>query len=103
MKNILALSLLALSFNTFAARSAPIEVPYPTHQEAYYGTIKRVESEVKSKLMEKALQFCGTKENLALVSDVEVRFSFDMIEEDNVIFEGSYPLAAATGVAHCRD
>lgn len=104
MRNIMTLSFLVLSFNVFANPSdgTVVEVPYPTQQSAYYGTIERVESDVKKELMDKAIAVCGTKENLAALSNVEVKISFEVIDLNKEIFEGLYPLAAASAVAHCR-
>lgn len=105
MKSIMALSFLVLSFNTFASSSdgIVIEVPYPTQQTAYYGTIARVESGIKQELTDKAIEVCGTNENVAAIANVEVKFSFEIIKKDKKTFEGLYPLAAASAVAVCRD
>lgn len=104
MKQILALSLFVLSFNVFANTSegTAIEVPYPTQQRSFYGPISRVEKEVKKDLMDKAIAVCKTKANIAAIANVEVKVAFDLIEIDNEIFEGGYPLAAASAVVYCR-
>jgi hypothetical protein len=105
MKNILAISILALSFNSFAnaTEGTAILVPYPTHQTAYYGGISRVEADVLAELKAKAVAVCKTKENIAAIADVEAKFSFQLIEEDNELFEGGYPLASASAVVYCHN
>jgi len=104
MKKIVALSILVLSFNSFANSNdgTTITVPYPTQQSAFYGTISQLENDIKKELTDKAIVVCGNKENLAAISDVEVKIAFDTIVINKEIFEGLYPLAAASAIAHCR-
>jgi hypothetical protein len=105
MKNILALSILALSLNSFASATegTVVVVPYPTQHGAYFGGIKRVEGEVLADLKAKVLAVCKTKENIAAIANVEVKVSFDLIMEDSDEFEGGYPLASATAEVFCHN
>lgn len=104
MKKIMALSFVFLSFNAVANANegTAIAVPYPTQQGAFYGTISQLDNDIKKELTDKAIAVCGSKENLGAISDVEVKISFDTIVIDKEIFEGLYPLAAASAIAHCR-
>ncbi len=103
MKNIFALVIAALSMNTFATIpvATPINVPYPTQQERFTGTIRNVEVKLKNDLLEKAIQVCGTKENVAAISNVEVKVSFDVILIEKPLFEGMYPLGSVSALVEC--
>lgn len=100
MKKILIAAISILTMNTMAGTI--IHVPYPVQQERFYGTISRIEPQVKAALMQKAVEVCQTQENIAAISNVEAKFSFDVIELKNPLFQGSYPLASASAVVDCR-
>ncbi len=103
MKNFFALVIAALSMNTFASipEGTPINVPYPTHQERFGGTIRTVELKLKSDLIQEAVEVCGTKENIAAISNVEVKVSFDVIKIEEEQFRGTYPLGAVSALVFC--
>jgi hypothetical protein len=103
MKNFFALVIAALSMNTFASipEGTPINVPYPTHHERFSGAIRNVETKLKSDLMEKAIEVCGTKENISVISNVEVKVSFEILKIEEPQFKGSYPLGAVSALVEC--
>ena len=105
MKNFFALVIAALSMNTFASipEGTPINVPYPTHQERFSGRIRSVELKLKSDLIQEAVEVCGTKENIAVISNVEVKVSFDVIKIEEQNFQGSYPLGAVSALVICSN
>ena len=100
MKKILIAAISILTMNAMAGTI--IHVPYPVQQERFYGTISRIEPQIKAALMQKAVEVCQTQENIAAISNVEAKFSFDVIELKNPLFQGSYPLASASAVVDCR-
>ena len=100
MKKILIAAMTILTMNAMAGTI--INVPYPAHQELFNGTIRRIEPQIKAALMQKAIEVCQTQANIAAISNVEAKFSFDVIELENPIFRGSYPLASASAVVDCR-
>jgi hypothetical protein len=100
MKKILIAAMTILTMNVQAGTI--IHVPYPSHQELFNGTISRIEPQIKAALVQKAIEVCQTQENIAAISNVEAKFSFDVIELKNPIFRGSYPLASASAVVDCR-
>ncbi len=100
MKKILIAAMTILTMN--ARAGTIIHVPYPEHQELFYGTIGRIEPQIKAALMQKAIEVCQTQENIAAISNVEAKFSLDVIELKNPIFKGSYPLGSASAVVDCR-
>jgi hypothetical protein len=103
MKFIATVFTLVLSLNVFAGapQDVPVSVPYPSQQQRFYGTIRSVESQIHSELMQKAIEVCKSKENISAIADVEVSFSFQIIEEKKTIFEGGYPLASASAKVSC--
>jgi hypothetical protein len=103
MKNFFALVIAALSMNTFASipEGTPINVPYPSHQERFSGTIRSVELKLKSDLIQKAIEVCGTEEKIAAISNVEVKVSFDVILIEKQLFEGMYPLGSVSALVEC--
>ena len=100
MKKILIAAMTILTMNAMAGTI--INVPYPAHQELFNGTISRIEPQIKAALVQKAIEVCQTQENIAAISNVEAKFSFDVIELKNPIFRGSYPLGSASAVVDCR-
>ncbi len=103
MKFIATFFTLALSLNVFAGapQDVPVNVPYPSQQQRFYGTIENLEGQIHSELMQKAIEVCKSKENITTIADVEVSFSFQIIEEKSTVFEGSYPLAKASAKVSC--
>lgn len=105
MKVLSALSLLTLSLSSFAQQNpvTTVTVPYPTHHQRYYGGLDAVESHLRSELDKKAIAFCGTKDNVAGIADVEVKVAFSLIMKDETKkFEGGYPLGSVTAEVVCH-
>lgn len=105
MKLVIALSLLTLSLTSFAqqTRSTVVTVPYPQSHQRYFGGIDAVEGQLRSALDAKAMAFCGTKENVAAIADVEVKIAFSLIMKDEPKkFEGGYPLGSVTAEVICH-
>ena len=100
MKKILIAAMTILTMNALAGTI--INVPYPSHQELFNGTIRRIEPQIKADLIQKAIEVCQAQENIAAISNVEAKFSFDVIEIENPIFKGSYPLGSASAEVYCR-
>lgn len=100
MKKILIAAVTILTMNAMAGTI--IHVPYPTQQDLFNGTIRRIEPQIKAALMQKAIEVCQTQANIGAISNVEAKFSFDIIELENPVFRGSYPLGSASAVVDCR-
>lgn len=49
-----------------------------------------------------AIEVCGGADKIIGIGDVEARFHFDMILENEKQFKGSYPLASASATVGCR-
>ncbi len=100
MKKILIAAISILTMNAMAGTI--IQVHYPAHQELFNGAIRRIEPQIKAALMQKAVEVCQTQENIAAIFNVQAKFSFDVIELENPIFKGSYPLGSASAEVDCR-